>query len=125
MTRDASFAIVSIHDELRSTRRSPEGSGSRRPREAFMKYVLFYDSAEDVASKAPAQFPAHSARVQEFRARGDLLMVGTFGDPQNEGSMAIFTSREAAEEFVKDDPFVLNGVVRDWHIREWYEVLAP
>jgi uncharacterized protein YciI len=52
-------------------------------------------------------------------------MVGTFGDPQNEGSMAIFTSREAAEEFVKDDPFVLNGVVRDWHIREWHEVLAP
>jgi uncharacterized protein YciI len=52
-------------------------------------------------------------------------MVGTFGDPQNEGSMAIFTSREAAEEFVKDDPFVGNGFVRDWHIREWHEVLAP
>jgi len=90
-----------------------------------MKYVLFYDSADDVISKAQAQFPAHSARLHEFHARGDLLMVGTFGDPQNEGSMAIFTSREAAEEFVKDDPFVLNGVVRDWHIREWHEVLAP
>jgi uncharacterized protein len=68
---------------------------------------------------------AHSARLQEFHARGDLLMAGTFGDRQNEGSMAIFTSREAAEEFVKDDPFVLNGVVRDWHIRKWHEVLAP
>jgi uncharacterized protein YciI len=90
-----------------------------------MKYALFYDSADDVIANAPAQFPAHSARLQEFHARGDLLMVGTFGDPQNEGSMAIFTSREAAEEFVKDDPFVLNGVVRDWHIREWHEVLAP
>ncbi|HYY04955.1 MAG TPA: hypothetical protein VE997_00155 [Candidatus Limnocylindria bacterium] len=31
---------------------------------------------------------------------GALLMVGTFGDPQAEGSMAIFSSREAAEEFV-------------------------
>jgi uncharacterized protein YciI len=54
-----------------------------------------------------------------------LLMVGTFGDPQEEGSMAIFTTREAAEEFVREDPFVLNGVVRDWHIREWDEALAP
>jgi len=32
--------------------------------------------------------------------------------------------REAAEEFVKGDPFVLNGVIRDWHMREWNEVLA-
>ena len=90
-----------------------------------MKYVLFYESGDDVATNAPRHFPAHSARLQEFHARGDLLMVGTFGDPQNEGSMSIFTSREAAEEFAKDDPFVLNNVVRAWRIREWNEVLAP
>ena len=90
-----------------------------------MKYVLFYESADDVLSKAPAHFPAHKARLDDFHARGDLLMVGTFGHPQEEGSMAIFTTREAAEEFVREDPFVLNGVVRDWYIREWDEVLAP
>ena len=39
-------------------------------------------------------------------------MYGPFGDPQREGSMAVFTSREAAEEFAEGDPFVLNGVVR-------------
>ena len=90
-----------------------------------MKYVLFYDSADDVLAKAPAHFPAHSARVDDFRARGELLIVGTFANPQEEGSMAIFTSRDAAEEFVAGDPFVLNGVVRNWEIREWNEVLAP
>ena len=90
-----------------------------------MKYVLFYDSADDVLAKAPAHFPAHSARVDDFHARGELLMVGTFANPQEEGSMAIFTSRDAAEEFVAGDPFVLNGVVRNSEIREWNEVLAP
>lgn len=90
-----------------------------------MKYVLFYESADDVLSKAPAHFPAHSKRLEEFHGRGTLLMVGTFGDPQKEGSMAIFTTREAAEEFVAGDPFVEHGVVRAWHIREWDEVLAP
>ncbi len=89
-----------------------------------MKYVLFYESADDVLSKAPAHFPAHKARLDDFHARGDLLMVGTFGDPQEEGSMAIFTTREAAEEFVAEDPFVLNGVVRSWQIRERDEALA-
>jgi len=39
--------------------------------------------------------------------------------------MGIFTSRAAAEEFVKADPFVAHGVVARWTIREWNEVLAP
>jgi uncharacterized protein YciI len=90
-----------------------------------VKYVVFYEPAEDVMSRAPEHFPAHSERIGEFHARGDILMVGTFGDPQREGSMAIFPTREAAEEFVAGDPFVLNGVVRRHELREWNEVLAP
>ena len=90
-----------------------------------MKAVLLYQSADDVETKIPAHYPAHSERVDAFHRRGRLLMTGPFGDPQNEGSMAIFTSREAAEEFVAGDPFVLNGVVRGWQIREWNEALAP
>lgn len=89
------------------------------------KYVLLYESADDVLDKAPAHYPAHSARLDAFHRDGTLLMVGPFGDPQGEGSMAIFTSRAAAEEFVADDPFVLNGVVSGWEIREWAEALAP
>jgi uncharacterized protein len=89
-----------------------------------MKYVLLYESADDVMSRAPAHLPAHSERLQEFHGRGDLLMVGAFGDPQREGSMGIFTSREAAEEFVAGDPFVINGVVRRYEIRDWDEILS-
>jgi uncharacterized protein len=89
-----------------------------------VRYVLFYDSADDVASKAPAHFPAHHERLLEFHERGTLLMVGTFGDPQTEGSMAVFTTREAAEEFATGDPFVRRGVVRSWHVREWDEMFS-
>jgi uncharacterized protein YciI len=35
----------------------------------------------------------------------------------------VFTSREAAEEFIAGDPFVVNGVVASWTIRPWNEVL--
>jgi uncharacterized protein YciI len=88
------------------------------------KCVVLYESADDVLSKAPGHFPAHWARCQEFHARGVLLMVGTFADPQTEGSMAIFTTRAAAEEFVDGDPFVLNQVVRQYHIRDWNEAFV-
>jgi uncharacterized protein YciI len=39
--------------------------------------------------------------------------------------MAVFTSRTAAEEFAKGDPFVVNGFVRAWKIREWDEAFLP
>ncbi len=42
-----------------------------------MKYVLFYESADDVLSKAPQHYPAHKARLDDFHAAGTLLMVGT------------------------------------------------
>jgi uncharacterized protein YciI len=89
-----------------------------------MKYVLFYDSADDFLSKAPAHFPAHSARLQDFHARGDLLMVGTCDDPR---AKARCRSSPAAKppRSRQGRPFALNGLVRDWYIREWNEVLAP
>lgn len=27
-------------------------------------------------------------------------------------------------EFAGDDPFVVHGVVRAWHIREWHEIFT-
>ena len=89
-----------------------------------MKSVLFYESADDVLTKGAAHFEAHAAHGSEFHDRGSLLLYGPFGDPQREGSMAVFTSREGAEEFANGDPFVLNGVVRDWQIRDWDEAFA-
>ncbi len=34
------------------------------------------------------------------------------------------TSREAAEEFARSDPFVVNGVVSFWEVREWDEAVG-
>lgn len=89
-----------------------------------MRYVVLYESAPEVHLNAPKHFPAHQARLTEFQQRGELLMVGAFGDPQAEGSMAIFRSRKGAEEFVAGDPFVEHGVVSKVEIRDWNEVLA-
>ena len=90
-----------------------------------MKAVVLYESADGLAEKAPLHVAAHVARWREFADRGELLMIGPFANAQEDGAMAIFTTREAAEEFVRGDPFVLHGVVRNWTIREWNEALVP
>jgi uncharacterized protein YciI len=86
-----------------------------------VKYVVTYEGVEDMA-RVRELFPAHQAKWQPYAERGELLMIGPFGDPR-QGAMGIFTTREAAEAFVKEDPFVVEGLVKAWHIREWREAL--
>jgi uncharacterized protein YciI len=43
-------------------------------------------------------------------------------EPVNGASLAVFTSREAADEFVAEDPFVLNKVIASYAIRPWHEI---
>ena len=88
-----------------------------------MKTVMFYEVAPDGLPKARMHYEAHRARLNDFHGRGSLLMAGPFANPA-EGAMGVFTSREAAEEFIQGDPFVINGVVAKWSLRDWNEVLA-
>lgn len=88
-----------------------------------MKYVLLYESVKDAGASEPGYLQAHRERLQEFHSRGALVMAGSFTNAED-GAMGIFTTREAAEEFIKEDPFVVNGAIESWHITEWDEVLA-
>lgn len=93
-------------------------------------YVLFletkYTSFEEAIAKAPELIAAHKARSVELHNQGTILMAGAFLDNRGEplSTMAVCATREAAEEFVRGDPFVLNGMVRKWHIREWANLFA-
>jgi uncharacterized protein YciI len=81
------------------------------------RYALFYENGENFAA-AREHFPAHQARWQGYIDRGLLLLIGPFTDGDG-GALAVFTTREAAEEFAAGDPFVLNAVVGKWHVRQW------
>ena len=69
---------------------------------------------------------AHIARSKELHAQGTLLMAGAFlNNPQEPlSTMGVLTSLEAAEAYIKGDPFYLAGMVRSWHVREWANMFA-
>jgi uncharacterized protein len=75
-----------------------------------LRYVLFYENGD--LSLAAEHFPAHKSRYTDFMARGALLSLGRFTD--GSGSIAVFATREGAEEFAAGDPLVLHGVVSAW-----------
>jgi len=82
--------------------------------------VSFYDELSSGGmARAREVYPRHSAYALEFGKSGDLLMIGTFADPVTDGSMGIFRSRDAAERFVANDPFIVEGVVARWRILDW------
>ena len=100
------------------------------PEQQDMYYVVFfetfYDSFEDAMSKAPDVIAAHTARSKELHAQGTLLMSGAFLNRAEEplSTMAICATPEAAEEYARGDPFVLNGMVSRWYIRKWANMFA-
>ena len=48
-------------------------------------------------------------------------MAGAFLGERDEPlcTMAVLASREAAEDYVRGDPFYLNGMMSEWYTREW------
>jgi nitroreductase/uncharacterized protein YciI len=85
-------------------------------------FVLTYVSGPDAVDLAPDHAAAHRERWLGFRDRGDLLLIGPYAD--GSAAVAVFRSREAAEEFAEDDPFVLHGVVSSWTVHEWQEAVG-
>jgi hypothetical protein len=92
-------------------------------------YVTFYHSDPDADpshfAKVVEAYPRHRAYLDEFAKGGQVWVIGTFGDPATQGSMAIFRSREAAEEFLANDPFQLEGLVYRAELREWNPLEFP
>ena len=67
-----------------------------------------------------AVFPRHKAIVDLFVSRGEVIGIGPFADL---GNMAIFRTREAAEAFIRQDPFILEGLVKSVVIRDWKDTM--
>ena len=89
-------------------------------------FILFYEGVENYAEVRTPFRPAHLQAARDAHARGELVQAGAYANP-NDGSVLVFRgeSSEVAENFAKADPFVLNGVVRRWYVREWTTVVGP
>jgi len=91
-----------------------------------MHYFLFYDVVEGYAEKRIPFRKAHLEYAQQFVARGELVFGGALANPVDQAVLLFRGSSPAvAEDFTKNDPYVKNGLVKKWHIREWTTVIGP
>ena len=89
------------------------------------RFVLLYDYVENVVEKRAPFRRDHLALANEYLERGELLMAGAFASPVD-GAAFVFTVEDRArvEAFVAADPYVANGLVPSWRIREWTVVIG-
>ncbi len=83
-----------------------------------MLFVVIGSSGGKNRDEIMAIYPRHKAFLDQFIASGEVMGVGPFTDPGG-GNMALFRSKTAAEAFARADPFFLEGVVKEYQIKEW------
>ncbi|MGA2353163.1 MAG: YciI-like protein [Terriglobales bacterium] len=88
-----------------------------------MHYLLFYEVADDYLARRAEFRDAHLEKAWRASERGELVLGGALQDPVD-GAVLLFKgdSPEVAEKFARVDPYVTNGLVKRWHVREWKTV---
>jgi uncharacterized protein YciI len=88
-------------------------------------YLLFYEAAEDYLARRPEFRGFHLEHAWKSCERGELLLGGALASPVD-GAVLLFKgdSPTVAEDFARADPFVTNGLVKRWYVREWTTVVG-
>jgi uncharacterized protein YciI len=86
-------------------------------------FVLIYDLVDGYIAKREPFRPAHLDLAREMYEGGTLRMAGALTDPADQAFL-VFTDRRSAEQFVRRDPYVANGLIPSHRIREWNVVVG-
>lgn len=91
-----------------------------------MHFLMFYDAGDNYEERRKPFRAAHLSYAREAVARGELVLAGALANPID-GAVLLFRGDSAAvaENFAKSDPYVLNGLIRQWRVREWTTVVGP
>jgi uncharacterized protein YciI len=88
-------------------------------------YALLYEAVDDFIERRGAYREEHLRLAREAHARGELLLAGALANPPD-GALLIFLADDAstAEEFVRNDPYVKNGLITRWNVEPWSVVIG-
>ncbi len=90
-----------------------------------MHYILFYDYVPDYLERRGEFRDEHVALANAAVERGEWFLGGALANPADR-AVIVFSGDTAAvaESFAEADPYVLNGLVKEWRVREWNTVIG-
>jgi uncharacterized protein len=80
----------------------------------------------DILEKRGPHREGHLGAAKQHLEAGKLVMAGAAGDPVDCG-VFIFKNMtaEEVEQFVKVDPYVINGLVTSWTVKPYMVAVGP
>jgi uncharacterized protein len=88
-------------------------------------YLLIYDLADDYLSRRGEFRGIHLKMAWDAHAKGDLVLGGALGEPVDRAILMFKgESPKVAEDFANADPYVTNGLVKAWTVRQWMTVVG-
>ena len=88
-------------------------------------FLIFYEFVGDYLERRPQFRGQHLRLAWAAHERGELVVAGALADPVD-GAALMFRGEDksVAEDFALADPYVTNGLVARWHVREWTTVVG-
>jgi len=111
---------------LRCSSTGPLSSSSKdvTGEEVVKTYLLEYKYVDNMVERRTPYRTGHIALAERYISEKLIVAGGAFV-PKVDGAMFIFKStRNILEAFVKEDPYVANGLVPEYTIREWNVVVG-
>jgi uncharacterized protein YciI/heme-degrading monooxygenase HmoA len=88
-------------------------------------YALLYEVVDDYVERRAAFREQHLRVAREFRERGELVLAGAFADPVDRALLVFHVAdKSEVEDFARKDPYVVNGLVKKWEVRQWNVVVG-
>lgn len=88
-------------------------------------FILFYEVVDDYLECRGAYRAEHLEMARAATKRGDLRYAGAYAEPAD-GAALVFRGEDEgiARAFAEADPYVINGLVESWHVRQWSVVIG-
>lgn len=88
-------------------------------------YILFYTTVDNFPERRQSYRQEHLQLAQQAFDRGTLILGGALANPADSAVLVFKGESESiAEAFAKNDPYVKNGLVTEWHVRLWTVVIG-
>ena len=88
-------------------------------------YILKYYLADDYLERRSSYREEQIQLADELHQKGELIFGGALTDPTDEALLVFYVNdKSVIEDFISKDPYIKNGLIMKWEIREWTVVIG-
>lgn len=88
-------------------------------------YILFYELTDNYLQERGQYRAEHLGLARDAAENGELVLGGALDSPADQAILVFLAENEkVATSFAENDPYVKNGLIKEWKVRKWNAVVG-